>query len=77
MFSGLRVAAAFAVIGAVFAEWVGGSAASGYLVLSYGSQTATGDVFAAVVVLAVIGVALFALVGLAERLAIPWWRLEE
>ncbi|HEX4035316.1 MAG TPA: ABC transporter permease subunit, partial [Solirubrobacteraceae bacterium] len=77
VFSGLRVAAAFAVIGAVVAEWAGASSGLGYLVLSYSSQTATSDVFAAVVVLAVIGVALFALVGVAERLAIPWWTLEE
>ena len=78
VFSGLRVAAAFAVIGAVFAEWVGTSSGGlGYLILSYSSQTLTADVFAAVVVLAVIGVAMFALVGLAERLVIPWWQVEE
>jgi len=77
VFSGLRVAAAFAVIGAVVAEWAGASSGLGYLVLSYSSQTATSDVFAAVVVLAAIGVALFALVGVAERIAIPWWTLEE
>ena len=78
LFSGLRVAAAFAVIGAVFAEWVGSTGVGlGYLILSYGNQTATADVFAVVVVLAVIGVALFALVGLAERIAAPWWRVAE
>jgi ABC-type nitrate/sulfonate/bicarbonate transport system permease component len=78
VFSGLRVAAAFAVIGAVFAEWVGTSSGGlGYLILSYSSQTLTADVFAAVVVLAVIGVAMFGLVGLAERLLIPWWLVVE
>jgi len=77
LFSGLRVAAALAVIGAVFAEWVGASSGLGYLILSYSSQTETADVFAAIAVLAVIGVALFALVGIAERLLIPWWQLED
>jgi ABC-type nitrate/sulfonate/bicarbonate transport system permease component len=77
LFSGLRVSAAFAVIGAVFAEWVGSSGGLGYLILTYGNQTETPDVFAAIVVLAVIGVALFAAVGIAERLLIPWWQLEE
>ena len=77
LFSGLRVSAAFAVIGAVFAEWVGSSGGLGYLILSYGNQTATPDVFAAIVVLAAIGVALFAAVGIAERLLIPWWQLED
>jgi ABC-type nitrate/sulfonate/bicarbonate transport system permease component len=79
VFSGLRVAAAFAVIGAVFAEWVGTSSSSGlgYLILSYNDQTLTADVFAVVVVLAVIGVAMFASVGLVERIAIPWWEVED
>jgi ABC-type nitrate/sulfonate/bicarbonate transport system permease component len=74
VFSGLRVAAAFAVIGAVFAEWVGSTNGLGVLILDYGNETATADVFAAIVVLAAIGVAMFAAVGIAERLAIPWWR---
>jgi len=78
VFSGLRVAAAFAVIGAVFAEWAGTSSGGlGYLILTYGDQTATADVFAVVVVLAVIGVAMFAAVGIVERVAVPWWQLEE
>lgn len=77
LFSGLRVSAALAVIGAVFAEWVGSSGGLGYLILTYNSQTETPDVFAAIVVLAAIGVALFAAVGIAERLLIPWWRLED
>jgi ABC-type nitrate/sulfonate/bicarbonate transport system permease component len=79
VFSGLRVAAAFAVIAAVVAEWVGTSSSSGlgYLILSYSSQTLTADVFAVVVVLSAIGVALFAAVGALERVLVPWWALEE
>ena len=77
LFSGLRVSAALAVIGAVFAEWVGASNGLGFLILSYSSQTETADVFAVIASLAVIGVALFALVGIAERLLIPWWQLED
>lgn len=72
IFSGLKVAAALAVIGAVFAEWVGSSEGLGYLILSYNNQAATADMFAAVVVLALIGVALFALVNLLERAVLPW-----
>jgi ABC-type nitrate/sulfonate/bicarbonate transport system permease component len=77
VFSGLRVAAAFAVIGAVFAEWVGSTSGLGVLVLDYGNQTATADVFAVVVVLAVIGIAMFAAVGAVERVVVPWWRVAE
>ena len=77
VFSGLRVAAAFAVIGAVFAEWVGSTNGLGVLILDYGNQTATADVFAVVVVLAAIGIAMFAAVGLVERVVLPWWRVQE
>jgi ABC-type nitrate/sulfonate/bicarbonate transport system permease component len=77
VFSGLRVAAAFAVIGAVFAEWVGSTGGLGVLILDYGNQTATADVFAVVVVLAAIGVAMFAAVGVVERLVVPWWQAGE
>lgn len=77
VFSGLRVAAAFAVIGAVFAEWVGSTSGLGVLILDYDNQTATADVFAVVVVLAAIGIAMFAAVGVVERVVVPWWRVEE
>lgn len=73
MFSGLKVAAALAVIGAVFAEWVGASAGLGYLILVLNNQTATTEMFAVVVTLALIGIALFLLVTLVERLLLPWY----
>jgi ABC-type nitrate/sulfonate/bicarbonate transport system permease component len=77
LFSGLRVGAAFAVIGAVFAEWVGSAGGLGILILDYSNQAATADVFAVVVVLAVVGVAMFAAVGVVERLVVPWWSAPE
>jgi ABC-type nitrate/sulfonate/bicarbonate transport system permease component len=75
LFSGLRVAAVLAVIGAVFAEWVGSySTGLGSLILIYNNETATASEFATVVLLAAIGIALFAAVGLFERAALPWYR---
>ncbi len=73
VFSGLKVGAAFSVIGAVFAEWVGASEGLGYLILILNNQTATAEMFAAIVVLAVIGILLFLLVSLVERLTLPWY----
>jgi ABC-type nitrate/sulfonate/bicarbonate transport system permease component len=73
IFSGLRIAAAFSVIGAVFGEWVGASEGLGYLILTLNNQTATAEVFAVVVVLALIGISLFALITLIERITIPWY----
>ncbi|MGD0981909.1 MAG: ABC transporter permease [Solirubrobacteraceae bacterium] len=76
LFSGLRVAAVLSVIGAVFAEWVGSySTGLGSLILIYNNETATAAEFATIVVLACIGIVLFAAVGLAERTALPWYRL--
>jgi ABC-type nitrate/sulfonate/bicarbonate transport system permease component len=78
LFSGLRVAGVLSVIGAVFAEWVGSSSGLGYLILEYNSQggVATAPEFAAIVVLAAIGIVLFAAVSIVERLALPWYRTD-
>jgi ABC-type nitrate/sulfonate/bicarbonate transport system permease component len=73
LFSGLKVAAALVVIGAVFAEWVGSSDGLGYLILTYNNQSLTSDVFATVVVLSVIGIVLFFIIAAIERLALPWY----
>lgn len=73
LFSGLKVAAAFSVIGAVFAEWVGASEGLGYLVLVLNNQTATTDMFAVIVSLSLIGIGLFLIVSIVERLLLPWY----
>jgi ABC-type nitrate/sulfonate/bicarbonate transport system permease component len=72
VFSGLKIAMALSVIGAVFGEWVGASEGLGYLMLALNNQLATIDLFAAVLVLSLMGIALFFLVGVVERLVIPW-----
>lgn len=76
VFSGLKVAAALSVIGAVFAEWVGSSAGLGYLILTFNNQIATAQMFATITVLAVLGIALYGLVLLLERLLLPWYHDE-
>lgn len=73
VFSGLKVAAALSVIGAVFAEWVGSSEGLGHLILVLNNQTATTEMFAAIAVLALIGIALFTVVSVIERLLLPWY----
>jgi ABC-type nitrate/sulfonate/bicarbonate transport system permease component len=73
IFSGLKVGAAFSVIGAVFAEWVGSSEGLGYLILLLNNQTATTTMFAVIFVLALIGIGLFLFIRLLEHLALPWY----
>ena len=77
LFSGLRVAMAVSVIGAVIGEWVGSSQGLGYLMIRSKPQFLTERVFAAIVILSVMGVALFVLVGVVEKLAMPWWHNEQ
>lgn len=71
-FSGAKIAAAIAVIGAVFAEWAGASAGLGHEVLIDGGQLETARQFGAAAILAAIAIALFALLALAERRVVTW-----
>ncbi len=71
LFSGLKMAAVFAVTGAVVAEYVGADRGLGYLSELATAQFETVLAFAAIAWLAVIGVAFFAVVALCERLALP------
>jgi putative hydroxymethylpyrimidine transport system permease protein len=70
--SGLRVAAAVAPIGAVIGEWVGASAGLGYLMLHANGRSQTDLMFAALIVLAGMALALWFAVDLLLRRAIPW-----
>lgn len=72
-FAGLKIAAALSVIGAVFAEWVGSSEGLGYLILVLNNATETASMFAVIFLLALVGIALFALVSLLQRLLLPWY----
>ncbi len=76
LFSGLKIAATVSVIGAVFGEWAGAEEGLGRLVLLGNNQLQTPRVYAGIVILTAMAVGLFALVALAERLAIPWNRKE-
>ena len=72
IFSGARVAATYAAVAAVFAEWAGSSAGLGFLILQAQPALETARIFAAVLVLSALALALYALVTLAERLLVPW-----
>ncbi len=72
LFSGLRIAATVSVVGAVFGEWAGAEDGLGRLVLLGITQLETPRVYAAVLLLTAMSLALFMLVSLAQRLAAPW-----
>jgi NitT/TauT family transport system permease protein len=72
IFAGLKVSVTLAVVGAVVGEFVGSNSGIGYVL-----QIANGNfdlplMFAALTILSLVGVILFALVELVERVMIPW-----
>jgi putative hydroxymethylpyrimidine transport system permease protein len=71
-FTGVRVAAAVAVIGAVFAEWAGSDAGLGHALLTANGQLLTARAFAATLLLIALAVALYGAVALLERRVVDW-----
>jgi putative hydroxymethylpyrimidine transport system permease protein len=74
VFSGLRVAATYAPVGAVFGEWAGSSSGLGFVMLQAQPALDTARIFAAVLILSALALGLYGLVTVTERLAVPWQR---
>jgi len=72
IFSGARVAATYAAVGAVFGEWAGSSSGLGFVILQAQPALDTARIFAAVLVLSALALALYAVVAATERLLVPW-----
>jgi ABC-type nitrate/sulfonate/bicarbonate transport system permease component len=72
VFTGTKIAVIVAVIGAVFAEQAGANSGLGYLFEQSIPQLLTARAYAAVVVLSLFAIVLFALLTVAERLTVPW-----
>jgi NitT/TauT family transport system permease protein len=72
IFTGLKVGAALAATAAVVAEFVASDKGLGYLLLQYNGQLDTPMVFATIVILSLIGLAVYYAVEVVERITIPW-----
>ncbi len=73
IFTGLKVGAALSATAAVVAEFVASDRGLGYLLQQYNGQLETPMVFAIIVLLSLIGLAVYYAVRRAlERLVIPW-----
>jgi len=72
LFTGLRIAVTYAMVGAVFAEWSGAKSGLGNYVLLMRNSFRTDMVLAAIFLIAVLSLLLFVLVGLIERLVVRW-----
>jgi NitT/TauT family transport system permease protein len=72
IFAGLKVAVTLAVVGAIVGEFIQADQGLGYALLQANAVLNTKLGFAAVIVLAAIGVAMFMVVDALERRLIPW-----
>src|SRR5258708_39743323 len=72
IFTGLKVGAALSATAAVVAEFVASDRGLGYLLLQYNGNLDTPMVFAIIILLSMIGLAVYYVVELIERFTIPW-----
>jgi NitT/TauT family transport system permease protein len=72
LFSGLKIGATLAVTGAVVGEFVGAQEGLGYVIQQANGNFDTPVLFAGLIIMSLLGVLLFALVGLIEYFVLPW-----
>jgi NitT/TauT family transport system permease protein len=72
LFTGLRVASANALLGAMLAEWITGSKGLGFLILNSADLREVELLWAAVLVAVVIAVIVFRLTSAGERRLVSW-----
>lgn len=78
LFSGLRIAGTYSVMGAVIGEWLGASRGLGILMTRSSQSFMTDRVFATIMVITVLSLAITFLIDVLARLVIPWhYRQEE
>jgi NitT/TauT family transport system permease protein len=70
IFGGLKISITLAVVGAVVGEFVGGNGGLGYQLMAANGSMDTPLLFAGLIALTVLGVVLFLLVELAEKLCV-------
>lgn len=74
LFAGMRIAATYSVIGAIFGEYVGAERGLGIFLQTAKNAYRTDLVFGAIGLTALLSLSLYGLVVLAERVAAPWAR---
>ncbi|KAB1642242.1 ABC transporter permease [Gulosibacter chungangensis] len=72
LLSGMKIAATLAVTGAVVGEFVGANEGLGYVILQANGNVDTAMLFAALIIMSLLGILLFAVILVAERILVPW-----
>ena len=76
-FSGLRISAAYAVVGAVVSEWLGGFEGLGVYMTRVKKAYAFDKMFAVTVFISAISLVLMGIVVLLEKISMPWVHKKE
>lgn len=77
LFSGLRIAAAYSVVGAVISEWLGGFGGLGVYMTRVKKAFAFDKMFAVIFLISAISLGLMALVEFAEKKCMPYRHLDK
>ena len=75
-FSGLKISATYAIVGAVIAEWLGGNAGLGVYMTRVRKSFSYDRMFASIIIISVLSLGLMKLVELLQRACMPWKRAE-
>lgn len=77
LFSGLKIAVTYSIMGAVIGEWLGGSAGLGVYMERARHSFALDRVFASIFLIMAVSIALFRGVSFLQNRIMPWTRTEE
>lgn len=75
-FSGLKIAIVYSLVGATIGEWLGASEGLGYYSRRMSGDLNADGVFAAIVILTIVGIILFALTAMVEKRTLRWKETE-
>lgn len=75
-FSGLRISATYAIVGAVVAEWLGGASGLGVYMTRVRKSFSYDRMFASIILISALSLGLMKLVDALQRLFMPWKRAE-
>jgi NitT/TauT family transport system permease protein len=76
LFTGLKICSTMCVVGAIVGEFIASDRGLGYIIINSQYTMDTPPIFAALIVVSIMGVALFEVVSLLERVLMPWHRSE-
>lgn len=72
LFTGLKLAATYSVMGAIIGEWLGGNAGLGIYMTRATKSFQTAHVFAVILIVILLSMSLFGIVALLDRILLAW-----